>query len=117
IAAAQVVAAGAAVAGTVVSVAQSSKATKEQRKQQDVQSRVADVEQARRRNLALQQARIQRARIENVAAQTGTSGSSGESGAVSSISSQTNANLSFLDQTRQLSKEASGYSQNAANAA
>jgi hypothetical protein len=116
IAAAQVVAAGAGVVGTAVGVSQSHKATQETEKAQEAQQRIADVEAQRKRDLALRQSRIQRARIENVAAQTGTEGSAGAMGAVQSISSQTNANLSFLDTTRQLATQASTYRQRAADA-
>lgn len=116
IAAAQVVAAGVGVVGTAMSIQQSHEATKERRKQQEIQQRTADVEAQRKRALMLRQSRIQRARIQNVAAQTGTAGSSGEYGALSSISSQTNANISFLDTTRQLTQQAGRASQRAADA-
>lgn len=117
VAVAQVVAAGVGVAGTAMSIQQSHESTKERRKQQEIQQRTADVEAQRRRALMLRQSRIQRARIQNVAAQTGTAGSSGEAGALSSLSSQTNANLSFLDTTRQLTQQAGAAGQRAADAA
>ena len=114
VAAAQVISAGVAVAGTAVSIHQNRQAAKDQEKAQDVQQRIAEVEEQRKRALALRQARIQRARIENIAAQTGTSGSSGETGALQSISNQTNANLSFLDVTSQLANQATAYNRSAA---
>jgi hypothetical protein len=109
-------AAAAALASTAGSIKQAHTATKAQEKARDTQQAQADLQARRERSEQLRQSRMQRARIENVAAQTGTEGSAGAMGATSAISSQTNANLSFLDQSRQLATQQSRALQDAATA-
>lgn len=115
-AAAGAISAFVSVAGTAVSMQQQHKSTTEQRKQQRIQERMADVEARRQRQAQLRQARVQKARVQNVATQTGTGGSAGALGAVDAISSQTNSNLSFLDTQRSFAGQASSAGQRAANA-
>lgn len=96
-----------AVTGTAVSIYQAKETKEAQEKAGRTQQAQAELEANKQRQAQLRQARMQRARIQNIAAQTGTSGSAGEYGAEAHIGSQTNANLSFLDQSSLLARQTS----------
>lgn len=100
---AAVVAAGA----TVYSARQQKKAASASRRAQAAEQRRADIANARERRFAVRNARVARASIEAQAAGSGLVGASSTLGAMSNVTSRTNENLSFLDQSNQLSQQAS----------
>lgn len=100
---------------TVASYTQQRKAAKAQAKAQRAQQRQADIANARERRAAVRAARVSRASVESQAAITGISGSSAAEGSIANITSETNSNLSFLDQNAMLSEEASRANQQAAD--
>ena len=67
---------------------------------------IADLQAARQRRQAVREAQERRAQVVAGAEQAGAAGSSGLSGATGSIQTQVSENLSFLDQTSQLSSQA-----------
>jgi len=92
---------------------QNEAATRAQRRQNMFAGRLRDL-QIRREVLGqVNSANVERASVLNRSAQTGGQGSSGESGSVSSIASQLGANVSFLDQGRQLQNDIFGQAQRA----
>ena len=99
---------GAFIVATAVSVDQSRQAAKAQEKAQELSQRRADLEAARARRQQVREARIRRAQIIAQSQAVGGEGSSAEAGATGSLQSQLGANLSFLDQTQQLSRQISG---------
>ena len=96
-----------AVAGTVYSAQQQKKAAAQSRRAQAAEQRRADIAAARERRNAIRSSRVMRASIEAQAAGTGLIGSSSVAAAASNVTTRTNENLSFLDQTAQLSQQAS----------
>lgn len=100
---------------TVASYTQQRKAAKAQAKAQRAQQRQAEIANARERRAAVRAGRVARASVESQAAVTGITGSSGEAGSVANITSETNSNVSFLDQNAMLSEEASRANQQAAD--
>lgn len=102
-------------AATVATYQQQRKSAKAQARAQRAQQRQADIANARERRAAIRNARVQRASVESQAATTGIVGSSGVEGSLANITSETNSNISFLDQSQQLSSEASVANQQAAD--
>ena len=72
----------------------------------DTQLQQQQLEQAREKRRQIRQARIQRAAVEQTAENRGLAGGSAVAGATSSIQSQLGTNMSFLDQSAQLSSQA-----------
>lgn len=97
--------------------AQASKeAASAQKKSIEVQQRQADEQTYRERVARIREARIRRGQIEASAAATGAIESSGYAGATASIQAQLGSNLSFLDKTQHLSRQASIFEMKAATA-
>lgn len=82
-------------------------ASQENRKAQRIAQRRADLATARQRRQQIREARIARAQVEAQGAGRGIQGSSGIVGAGASVQSQLASNLSFLDQTQELSGQIS----------
>lgn len=100
---------------TVASYSQQRKAAKSQARAQEAEQRRADLQNARERRRAVRDARVMRASIESQGALAGLTDSSAVSAATSNVTSETNSNLSFLDQNQMLSQEASHANQQAAD--
>lgn len=96
-----------AAAGTVYQARQQKKAAAASRRAQAAEQRRADIAAARERRGAVRNARVMRASIEAQAAGTGLVGSSSVAAAASNVTTRTNENLSFLDQSAELSQKAS----------
>lgn len=109
---------GAAVVGAVAAVGsyqQQRQAAKAQGKAYAAQQRQADIQNARQRRETVRSSRIARAQVEAQGVQTGMFGGSAEQSSLFNIQNQLGQNLSFLDQNRQLSDEASRANQAAAS--
>lgn len=106
-----VIVAGAAVA----SYSQQRKSAKAAAKAQRAQQRQAEIANARERRAAVRAGRVARASVESQAALTGITGSSGVEASLGNITSETNSNVSFLDQNAMLSEEAGRANQQAAD--
>lgn len=87
------------------------KAARAQVEAEKVRQRQADIQAYRERIKAVRQARAERGAVLQAAQAQGVTGSSGAVGAASSIASQLGANLSFLDTTQALSRQASIFEQ------
>lgn len=89
-----------------------------QRKAQEKQQKVEDLRALRARRAAVREAQIKRAETISAGERQGASGSSAVQGGAGSVTSQLGANLSFLDQTQLLTKQAGvlfGQAQEVAN--
>jgi Ni/Co efflux regulator RcnB len=95
------------VGGTIASVQQSKKAAKAQRQANRLTRQRNQLERSRARREAIRNSRQSFARAQNSAANQGVLDTSGSKGGLGSIQSQTNANLSFLDQSGRLADQAS----------
>lgn len=104
-----------AAAATVASYQQQRKAAKAQARATRAQQRQADLANARERRNAVRNARVQRASVESQGALSGLYGSSSVAASQANVTSDTNSNLSFLDQNAALSEEASQANQQAAD--
>lgn len=104
-----------AVGLTAASYSQQRKASKAQARANAAEQRRADIANARERRAAVRNARVARASVESQGALTGLNGSSSVAASVSNIASETNSNISFLDQNLQLNAEASKANQDAAD--
>lgn len=96
---------GVAVAGTAASYDAQQKSAKAQRQANDLQQRQAELTAARNRREAIRAARVAQARSAVVAEGQGAALTSSASGAAGAIVSQTNSNLSFLDQYGNISDQ------------
>lgn len=101
-------------ASAVYSGVQNRKAAKATQRSQRLQQRMADLAAARERRRALQGARVQRASIEAQGANTGLVGSSAAAAAIADVTTRTNENLSFMDQSANLARQATTANQQAA---
>ena len=100
--------------GAIGSVVSQQKSYKAQRKAKRVQSRMADLQAQRERQNQIREERIRRAQIEAGAEATGAGDTSSAIGSQGSLRTQLGANLSFINTTQQLGKQASGYLDQAA---
>lgn len=108
---------GAAVVGAVSAVAsysQQRQAAKAQGRAYAAQQRQADLVNARERRNTIRASRVAQAQIEAQGVSTGMFGGSAEQSSLFNVQNQLGQNLSFLDQNRQLSDEASRANQAAA---
>jgi len=101
---------------SVVNIVQQRKAAKETKKSSARLERIADIKAARARVKAVREARVRRAEISQSAESTGAGAGSAVAGAQASIQQQVGSEISFLDQVRGLSKEASVFQQRAVDA-
>lgn len=85
-----------------------------QKKALRAEQRQRDIETARSRVSQVREARIKRSKIVAASQAAGGAGGTGEAGAISSLRSQLGANLSFIDQTQQLSRQINIFRQQAA---
>lgn len=106
---------GVMAAGAVYSGVQQRKAAKASQRSQRLQQQMADLAAARERRQAIRMARVQRASVEAQAANTGLVGSSAAAASAANITSRTNENLSFMDQSASLARQASTANQQAAD--
>lgn len=93
-------------ASALLSAKAQDEAQGEARKARNQRQRIADIKAKRERTELIRQSRIARAQQIAGGVATGVTGSSGQTGALASISSQTAANVSFLDTTQSLGKQA-----------
>jgi hypothetical protein len=75
--------------------------------------RLRDLQTRREVLSQINSGRVAQAQVANNAAQTGGTGSSGAAGSIASVGSQVGANISFLDQGRQLQSDIFGQAQRA----
>ena len=104
------------VAGTGASIQQSRQARKEAGKARKAEQRLQNVRAARERKAAVREARLKRAQIQSGAVQGGVATSSGAVQGAGAVGTQLASNLSFLDQSSQLTNQISLFRQKSADA-
>lgn len=97
----------ATIGSTAGSIYSSQQSVKQQKRANALQKQQQDLEQARAKRDAIRSARIAKAQAASGAEVQGVASSSAALGGQGSIQSQGNFNLSFLDQSQQLSDQAS----------
>lgn len=105
-----------AAVGTVSSAQQQRKAAKNQRRAQQTQQRIADVQAARERRDQVRQARVAQANLLSQQVAQGVQTTSGGQTGVAQVGQQAAGNLSFLDTVGDLSRQASIFNIQAAQA-
>lgn len=105
-----------AAAGTVASAQQQRKASRAQRRSQETQQRIADVQASRERREQVRQARVARANLQAQAVGAGVETSSSAQVGQAQVGQQLAGNLSFLDTVGDLSRQASIFNIQAAQA-
>ena len=118
----EIVAAVAAVVGTVASIssqmdakASAKKSAEEQRKSQSEQRAVAARQAAEEKRKQVREERVRRAKILQSSENTGTDGSSGETGALGSLATQLSSNIGSNIGAARSGSLISGFNQNAAD--
>jgi hypothetical protein len=106
---------GAMVVGTVMGIKEQRKAGKEAKKANQFERQRANLQSARQKMEAVREGRRAMAEVQQNAENQGVSGSSVGQGGAGSVYSQTNSNLSFLDQYGYYSDQASKFLQQSAN--
>lgn len=96
-------------------VQQQRQARKEQREASKIESRIGEVKARRERVRQVQEQRILQARVASQASAGGTETTSSTQGVQASLQSQLGANLSFLDQTQEATRQISRRLQTAAD--
>jgi S-methylmethionine-dependent homocysteine/selenocysteine methylase len=91
-----IIAAGAAIAGTVASIDQGRRSAKATQAQAEAERRRSEIENVYKARQSIRQARIAQAAMVNQAALTGGIGGSGVAGGVGSVGSQLAGNLSYM---------------------
>lgn len=109
------VGAAVAVKGTIEQKEAAGKAAEEQRKSEQTQQRIRDLQTARQRRAQVREARVARAEIISEAGAGGTLQTSAAVGGAGSVRAQLGSNISFLDRTQALSRQASIFNIQAAD--
>jgi hypothetical protein len=110
------VGATAAVVGTIEQRKQGKRAAAARTRSEQTQQRIRDAQTARERRQQVRQARQQRAQIQSTAVGQSIQGSSSAVSGASQVGTQLGANLSFIDTVQGLSRQASIFNIDAANA-
>lgn len=90
--------------------------TAAQKEQAALSQRQADIANARQLRAQIRQRRIAEAAIVNAGANAGTQFSSGVQGGLASLGSQTNSNISYINETADINRQITGTQVDQANA-
>lgn len=105
-----------AIAGTLLGHQKGKIAERANKKQNELQQRLADVRASKEKSKLLREARRAKASLANSAVFSGASGSSGATAGQSGLTSQAASGISFLDQVQSLSQTSNIFAQKAADA-
>lgn len=105
-----------AIGGGIQQRAANQDAVRAQKRSNMFAGRLRDLQTRREVLSQINSGRVEQASVANRAAQTGGTGSSGAAGSIASVGSQVGANISFLDQGKQLQSDIFGQAQRAQTA-